>query len=111
MRLSDVHGERTLDVLAEIIDPVVCIATDEEAAKIFRREKCPEGKEPWQFFLERLRESLPQVIRSHKAELIKILSTLKGVSAEEYVDGMTFASLFADLVGLLTDKELSSFFS
>lgn len=111
MRLSDVKGERAFDVLAELIDPISVIASDEQASKLFKREKLPEGKEPWQFLLERLRESLPTLIKTHKGELVSILSIIKGVSAEEYVKDMTFASLFADIIGLLTDGEFASFFS
>ena len=43
MRLSDVRGERTLDVIADLIGPIAEIASDEEAAALFRREKVPEG--------------------------------------------------------------------
>ena len=43
MRLSDIKGERTLDVIAEIIEPIANIAEDEAAAELFRREKPPEG--------------------------------------------------------------------
>ena len=43
MRLSNVKGERTFDVIAELIDPIYNIAMDPEAAAMFKREKLPEG--------------------------------------------------------------------
>lgn len=110
MKLSDVKGERVFDVVADIIDPIVTIASDKESAKLFHRDKCPKGMEPWQFFLQKVKESLPKLIRTHKTELVAILSTIKGVSADEYVKEMTFASLFADLTELATDAEFVSFF-
>ena len=110
MKLSEIKGERTLDVIAEIIDPIVSIATDEEAAKLFKREKTPEGMTSWQFFLTKVRESLPTLVRSHKAELVKILATIKGVSDEEYMEELTFPSLIHDLTELVTDAEFVSFF-
>lgn len=110
MKLSEVKGERVFDVIADIIDPIVVIASDEESARLFHRDPCPEGMQPWQFFLQKVRESLPTLVRSHRNELVAILSTIKGVSAEEYVEGLTFASLFADLTELVTDAEFVSFF-
>lgn len=110
MKLSDVKGERVFDVIADIIDPIAIIASDEESARLFHREPCPEGMQPWQFFIKKVRRSLPTLVRSHRDELVAILSTIKGVSAEEYVKDLTFASLFADLTELVTDAEFVSFF-
>lgn len=110
MKLSDVKGERVFDVVADIIDPIVTIASDEEAAKLFHRDPCPEGMEPWQFFLQKVKDSLPSLVRTHREELIVILSTIKGVSRDEYVENLTFASLFVDLTELVNDKEFISFF-
>ena len=110
MKLSDIKGERTFDVIADIIDPIVTIASDEEAARLFHRDPCPEGMEPWKFFLQKVKESLPTLIKTHRKELVAILSTIKGVSAEEYVKDLTFASLFSDLTELVTDAEFVSFF-
>lgn len=110
MKLSDIKGERVFDVIADIIEPITSIATDKESAKLFKREKCPEGMEPVAFFLEKLKESLPSLMRNHKKELVTILSVIKGVSEEEYVKDLTFASLFVDISELLTDAEFRSFF-
>lgn len=110
MKLSDVSGERVFDVIADIIDPIVTIALDEEAAKLFHRDPCPKDMEPWQFFLRKVRDSLPTLMRNHREELTLILSTIKGVDKDEYVKDLTFASLFADLVELVNDSEFVSFF-
>lgn len=111
MRLSEVKGERVFDVVAEIIDPIAEIALDEDAAKLFKREACPKGMEPWQFFMEKARKSLPSLIRAHKSQFVHILATIKGVSDDEYVEGVTFTSLFSDVIELVTDTEFASFFS
>ena len=50
MRLSDVKGERTLDVIADIIDPIANIAEDKEASELFTRKKLPDGMDPRQVF-------------------------------------------------------------
>ena len=110
MKLSDVKGERVFDVIADIIDPIATIAADEESAKLFRRDKCPDGMQPWQFFLQKVKESLPTLVRRHRSELVAILATIKDVDPDEYVRDLTFASLFADLTELVTDAEFVSFF-
>ena len=38
MRLSDIKGDRVFDVIADIIDPIANIASDETASALFKRE-------------------------------------------------------------------------
>lgn len=109
MKLSDVRGERTLDVVADLIGPIARIAQDPEASAMFRPEPLPEGMEPAQFFLKRVQESAPALLKGHKDDLIDILSTIKGVSAEEYADGLNLAVLIRDVVELLSDEEFTNF--
>lgn len=111
MKLSEIKGERVFDVIADIIDPITSIALDEEARKIFERKQCPEDMDGWEFFLSRLRESLPTLIRGHKRDLCVIMAAMEDKSVEEYVKEMTLPSLTANLVELLTDQEFSSFFA
>ena len=111
MRLSDIKGERVFDVIADIIDPIVSIASDEEAAGIFKPEKKPDGMDPYQFFVSRLKGSLPALIRNHKDDFVAILSTINGVSKEEYTETLTLAKLMSDIVELCTDREFKSFFA
>lgn len=109
MRLSDVRGDRTLDVIADLVGPVASIAEDEAAAALFRRERVPEGMTASQFFAKRVRTSLPTLLRGHKGDVISILSTVKGVTPEEYADGLSLASLLADVADLLSDEEFLGF--
>ena len=84
MRLSDVRGDRTLDVIADLIDPISEIASDEEAVALFRREKVPEGVEPRDFFVKRARKAAPALLKGHKQQVIQILATIEGTDPEEY---------------------------
>ena len=111
MRLSDVRGDRCLEVVADLIEPVANIAEDETAAALFRRERCPEGMTAAQFALSRAKASLPTLLKGHKGDVVAILSAIKGVSAEEYAEGMTLASLMVDVTELLTDEEFAGFFA
>ena len=110
MRLADVKGERVFDVVADIIDPIVSIAEDKEAAELFEQRELPKGMTPFEFFLSRIKKSLPSLMKTHKDELITIFCTIKGVSREEYIKELTLGQLFADLTELVTDREFTSFF-
>ena len=110
MKLSDIKGERTFDVVADIIGPIASIARDKEAAELFQPKELPKGMEPWDFFLSRVEKSLPPLMKSHRDELITIMATINGVPKEDYVKNVNLGSLFADLVELVTDKEFKSFF-
>ena len=66
MKLSDIHGERVFDVIADIIDPIANIAEDEKASAMFRREKIPEGMTAKEFAMQRARKALPALLKQHK---------------------------------------------
>lgn len=110
MRLSEIKGERTLDVIAEIIEPIANIAEDEAASELFKKKKLPEGKTPKGFLLERAKKAVPALIKVHKAELITILSTIEGTTSEEYTASLNLAKLFSDVVELLTDEAFTTLF-
>lgn len=111
MKLSEIRGERVLDVVADVIDPIVSIAMDKDAAEIFERKPCPEGMTPTEFVLSRIKKSMPKLIKSHKPELVAIMSAINDVPADEYMEGLTLAKLMRDLTDLLTDEEFLGFFA
>ena len=110
MRLSDIKGDRTLDVIAEIIDPIANIAEDEEASSMFKREKLPDGMTAKKFLLKRVRKSLPVLLKGHKADIIAILSAIEGVSQEEYAGALNLVKLVKDCTDLLTDEVFMQLF-
>ena len=110
MKLSDIKGERTLDVIAEIIDPIANIAEDEAASELFRREKLPEGMTAKQFLLKRARRAVPTLLKGHKADIIAILSTIEGTSPETYTGALNMVKLFKDCTDLLTDEAFTALF-
>ena len=110
MRLSDIKGDRTLEVIAEIIDPIANIAEDEEASSMFKREKLPDGMTAKKFLMKRVRKSLPVLLKGHKADIIAILSAIEGVSAEEYSGALNLVKLVKDCTDLLTDEAFMELF-
>lgn len=110
MKLSDVKGERTLDVVADIIGPITSIAEDKAAAELFARKKLPDGMSPREFILRRVKKSVPALMKAHKADLIAILSAIEGTTPKKYTQDLTLAKLVKDCVELLTDESFEELF-
>lgn len=110
MKLSDVKGARTLEVIAEVIDPVANIAEDEAAAALFRREKLPEGMTAKKFLLQRVRKFLPVLLKKHKADLIAIMAAIEGTDKKSYEDSLSLIKLTRDVTDLLTDEAFGELF-
>ena len=111
MRLSDIHGERVFDVIADIIDPIANIATDEAASALVRREKLQEGESARSSILSRVRKAVPALLKGHKNDVIAILATIGGTTANEYKSTLTLAKLIQDATELLTDEAFGEFFT
>lgn len=111
MKLSDVKGDHVLDVIADIIDPIVNIATDEGAHEMFKPQAVPDGMEAREFFAMRMRKGMPALLKGHKHDIIAILAAIEGVTPEEYTDMLNLAKLFTDTIELLTDEAFISFLS
>lgn len=112
MRLSEIKGERVFDVIADIIEPACNIAQDKDAAEIFDRSaKRPDGMTATEFALQRIKSAVPKLMRTHKDDLVVILSAIEGVSAEEYLEGLTMPKLIQGVYEILTDEDLLAFLS
>lgn len=110
MKLSDIKGERTFDVIADIIDPIANIAEDKAAVALFERKKLPKGMTAKQFMVSRIRESVPELLRNHKTDLIAILSTIEGITPDEYEKSLNLVKIVKDCTELLTDDAFTTLF-
>jgi hypothetical protein len=112
MRLSEIKGERVFDVIADIIEPCCNIAQDEAASELFdRTKKRPDGVSAKDFALDRAKRSMPSLMRTHKDDLVAILSAIEGVSPDEYRKGLTMPKLIQGVYEMLTDEDLLAFLS
>lgn len=109
MRLSDVKGERTFEVIADIIEPVYRIAQDEAAVEMLSPKPCPEGEDPKKFMARRLVAGVPALLRSHKGDLVAIMAAIEGEDAEEYAASLDLAKLVVSLTELVSDPALMGF--
>lgn len=111
MKLSDIKGDRVLDVIADIIDPIANMVQDEDVAAMFKREAVPDGMEARDFFAKRMRKGLPVLLKSHKADIIAIMAAIEGVTPGQYAASLDFPKLFTDVMELVTDDAFLNFLS
>lgn len=111
MKLSDIKGDRVLDVIADVIDPIANIAQDKDVAAMFKRKAVPDGMEARDFFAERMRKGMPALLKGHKHDVIAILAAIEGVTPEKYTDTLNLAKLFTDAMELITDDAFLDFLS
>lgn len=110
MKLSDIKGDRAIDVVADLIDPVCNIAQDPATKDLMTVKEVPEGANVYELAVQRLRKHVPALIKAHKNDLVAIFSALEGVPQEEYKESLSFAKLLSDVVVLLNDREFLQFF-
>lgn len=106
MKLSDIKGERTLDVIADIIEPIANIAADEAASALFKVNKDEKIS-----FLERAKKSFSPLLKDHRADVIAILSTLEGVTPAEYTESLSLGKMFKDYLDIVSDKAFFEVFT
>ena len=111
MKLSDVKGERVFDVIADCIEPIANIANDPDAAAMFKKEKLPEGETPKHFLLMRTKKSLPSLLKTHRKDVIAILSSIEGTSKKKYAQDLTLTKLMYDCIELLNDETFLELFT
>lgn len=111
MKLSAVKGDRVLDVIADIIDPIANMAQDRDVAAMFKREAVPEGMDARDFFAKRMCKGLPVLLKGHKADIIAVMAAIEGVTPERYAASLDFPKLFTDVMDLVTDDALLDFLS
>lgn len=111
MKLSDVRGERVFDVIADCIEPIANIANDPDAAAMFKRATLPEGETAKHFLLMRATKSLPSLLKTHRKDVIAILSSIEGTSKKKYTQDLTLTKLMYDCIELLNDETFLELFT
>lgn len=93
MKLSEIKGERSLDVLADIMEPIDEIMRDEAVRKAAGESKL---------------KGIALAIKNHKSAVVKIMATLDGEDPETYE--YDFLTLPHKVLELLTDDAVQSLF-
>lgn len=94
MKLSEYSGEQALDILADIIEPMVEICSDKEIMRQYRSG-------------QKIR-AVQRAIKEHKKSVITILAVMDGADPAEY--NPKLVTLPMRLLEILNDPDLVSLF-
>lgn len=110
-KLSEITMEQGLDIVADILAPIMNIAEDETVRDFFTKEKPQEGENAIQMALRRIKSSLPALIKKHKEDLIVIMAALNTQTVDEYKQSKGFMGLVKDVVSIANDEDLQGLFT
>lgn len=110
MKLSDIKGDRVIDVIADLIEPVANIAAD-KSITLFKREVPPDGMSAHDFAAMKIRKGAPVLLKTHKDDVVSILATIKGQTPAEYAENLNMASFVLDAIELLSDSAFVDLFT
>lgn len=105
MKLSEVKGEKALDMFADLIEPITEILDDKEIAKIWKNRKAKDGQSTKTV----LGKIVSAAIKNHKQAVISILATLDDVPVEKYE--CNILSLPKKLLDILNDPAIFELFT
>lgn len=115
MKLSQIKGADAVDVLARIIQPIANIALDKSTMQALQLSVANradlDDDALRELAVNRLKSAIPALLIAHRDDVIEIIAAINQQDVDEYTDGLTFAKLLADVMDVLTDQELMSFFS
>lgn len=110
-KLSEITMEQGLDIVADILVPIMNIAEDDTARDFFTKEKPQKDENAIQMALRRIKSSLPALIKKHKEDLIVIMAALNTQTVDEYKHSKGFMGLVKDVVSLANDEDLQGLFT
>lgn len=108
MRLSEVKGERTFEVLAAIAEPVASIMSDEELSEAVKASK-ENGESGSQRLAALVAKALPILVGKHRDNVVTVLSAIEGTPRDKYLEGLDLKKLANDVTELLTDDGFLDF--
>lgn len=95
-KLSEVKGEEALDVLADILEPIVTIINDEEVKSGFETN---------------VAKSVSVALKKYKTEILQIFASINGKSVEETCEEIDILSLPSYIVEILNEPEIQRLFT
>ena len=104
MKLRELKGERAIEAIADLIEPIANIVADQDNLKFFQIEK-KKGEDDRTAAARDLKEKIPVLLRTHKRDILAILCTLNNADPEELslfeiVNGMAEITQDEDFMSL-----------
>lgn len=105
MKLGELKGEKAIEVIADLIEPLVNISMDKESLQLFSI-KAKKGEENYDAAVRDFTEKIPLLLKTHKADILKILSVIGEKPTEE----MSMVDIFSGVADLVQDEDFMSLF-
>jgi len=105
MKLSELKGERAVEVIADLIAPIANIAEDQKNLQLFRAEK-REGETAREAGIRDFKEKIPNLLKTHKQDVLAILCAVNGANPED----LSLIDIFKGAIELVNDQDFMSLF-
>lgn len=105
MKLSELKGERAVEVIADLIEPITNIAMDQKNLQLFRASK-KDGETARDAAIRDFKEKIPIMLKTHKEDILAILCAVNGTKPED----LSVMDIFRGAVELVGDKEFLDLF-
>lgn len=110
MKLAEISGERTLSVIADLMEHIGEIATDKKAMEFFSPAK-DKNQSLHEIALQRIFKNLPYLIRNHEKSLYSVFAILNDEEYEEYVKNTNIKRIIQDLKDVWSDEMIKELFT
>lgn len=98
MKLSEIKGERAIEVFADLLDPVVRIISDDEILAAFKDN-------------EKKVVIIQKMLKKHPKEIIEAMAIIDGIPVEEYKANVDFLTFPAKLIEFFNDEAVAKLFT
>lgn len=105
MKLSELKGERAVEVIADLIAPITNIAMDQQNLQLFRAEK-RDGETDRDMALRDFKVKIPKLLKTHKQDVLEIICAVNEKNPED----MSIVDIIHDLLQLANDKDFLNLF-
>ncbi len=106
MKLSEIQGERAIEVIADLVEPIADIAMDKGLKDVFK-VKVGENETAEEAAARTIKAKVPYMLKEHKKQIAQILGVLENVDPES----LTILQIVKGITEMLNDRALIQLFS
>ena len=105
MKLAELKGERAVEVIADLIAPIVNIAQDQKNLKLFQNER-REGESDSDLGAREIKEKIPVLLKTHKEDVLAILCAVNNKNPND----LSMVDIIKGAIELANDQDFLSLF-
>lgn len=98
MKLSEIKGEKAIEVFADLLEPVTKIISDEEILQAFKDN-------------EKKLVIIQKMLKKHPKEVIEAMAIIDDTPYEEYSEKVDFLTLPSKLMDFFNDEAVAKLFT